>query len=386
MYNKNSPILFALALMSFGATDGALAGSGLSKTQQAIEPVKEKSLCDTIFALPTIYKDKENPYIQKVAFIGRYHGQFHYLDSNQGDHDDWENRRARLGMAIEFLKSFSFDFNFNLDVEGDGGRIFESLEDATLKWTLNKEFSISVGKQKAPISHEWSASSNKILTIERSRLSGTIAPNKMGGILLSYHQKGGFIGKFGVYSNAVDEDWEYPTFDGSASVFGSIGYELDKNSTIRLDYLFQDIGEGTNQYTPYEHAFSLNYDGKFDKFGLIADAMYGFGHGKTPDAYGIVLIPTYDITPWLKAVVRYTYGGSESDGGFSLQKRYERQAPDLITKNGNNYHAIYAGLNWYICGDKFKFMTGAEYATMDQNKGSKDFESVTYFGAVRLYF
>lgn len=376
-----------MAATAMTLTTSIQAGVMTTESKEFIEPVKDKSLCETIFSIPTIYKNKDNPYIQKIAFIGRYQGQYYYLDSNQGDTDDWDNRRARIGMEVDFLQALSFEFNFNLDFDGVTNRFVKSLEDAILTWKVSDEFKLSLGKQKAPITNEWSTSSKKILTIERSRIVNTVAPDVMGGLLASYKGSNGFLAKAGIYTNSVDDDWDYPTFDGSFSLFASVGYAFEGAGTLRLDYLYQDIdANGTNQFTPFEHVFSLNYSAEYGKIGIILDGIYGIGAGSTPDVYGLVVMPTYDITPWLKAVVRYTYGGSEADNGFRLQSRYEREAPDLVTSRGNDYHSIYGGLNWYVCGDKFKFMTGVEYSTMDQAHSSKDFESVTYFGAVRMYF
>lgn len=370
------------ALLSAAMTAGA-GQVAMDSKKVVAEPEEAKSLCDSIFSIPTIYKNEDNPYIQKIAFIGRYHGQYYYLDSNQGNADDWDNRRTRVGMDIDFLKKFSFEFNFNLNL--DGGRFVEDLEDAILEWEATDELTLSVGKQKAPLSKEWRTSSKRILTFERSRIVGIVVPDKMGGLLASYAGKNGLLLDAGIYTNSVDEDWAYPTFDGGAALFGSVGYKSKSFGEARLDYLYQDIKDGSNQVKPYDNAFSLNYTGTWGRCGLILDGIYGIGAGSTADAYGVVVMPTYDFTAWLKLVVRYQYGSSDSSKGYSLQSRYEREAPDLSASTGDNYQAVYAGLNWYICGDKFKLMAGGEYSTMDQSSGDT-YEAFTWLGGVRLYF
>ncbi len=359
-----------------------LTSAHLQDTQSPVE----KSSRDKAFDSLTLHQDTNHPGIQKIAIIGRYHGQYYYLDSSRGNAKDWEHRRARIGLSLDFLQSLSFEFNTNLNFDTNAARFSHSLEDATLKWTISDHFEVSLGKQKAPITHEWSTSSNKILTIERSLIVNSVAPDKMGGLLATCHADQALTLMAGIYSNSVDKDWEYPTFDASLSLFGSIAYKFGNAATLRLDYLYQDPDREANQSTPYEHAFSLNYSAEYGKLAIVLDAIYGIGAGDTPDVYGLVAMPSYDITSWLQAVVRYTYANSESNDGLSLQTRYEREAPDLITNKGNNYHSLYTGLNWYVRGDNFKLMTGVELAIMDQAHPTDDYKSITYFAAFRIFF
>jgi long-subunit fatty acid transport protein len=51
-----------------------------------------------------------------------------------------------------------------------------------------------------------------------------------------------------------------------------------------------------------------------------------------------------------------------------------------------NCHTLYAGLNYYICGDKLKLMAGYEYMTADQYDSTDDITSDTWMLAVRTYF
>ena len=34
-------------------------------------------------------------------------------------------------------------------------------------------------------------------------------------------------------------------------------------------------------------------------------------------------------------------------------------------ERGDSYHSIYAGLNYYLCGNNSKVQVGAEYETLD---------------------
>ncbi len=364
---------------TLAACASTFAGQPVAKE---IVEKEEKSLCDTIFSLPTLYQNKDNDVLQKFAIIGRYHGQYYFLDSNQGNADDWENRRARLGASAELFHFLKFSFNFNVDVEGEG-RFFEDLEDAVAEIKLNENFKLSIGKQKAPITHEWRTSSNKIVTFERSRIVNQTVPDKMGGALLSYKKENWLI-DLGAYTNSVDEDWAYPTFDGGSSYFASLGYKSAAGLT-RLEYLYSDLDPNVDntQTRGYEHVVSLNHNFEWDRLGIVADAIYA--SGDAGDVVGLIILPTYDITDKLKLVTRYQVATSDSDSGFSLQSRYEREAPDLVTSKGDFYQALYAGLNYYICGDNLKLMGGVEYTDFDQASGGS-YDAWTVFGGVRVSF
>ena len=86
----------------------------------------------------------------------------------------------------------------------------------------------------------------------------------------------------------------------------------------------------------------------------------------------------------LQLTMRYQYVNSSEDNGLHLQRRYEEK---VTVGEGDNYHALYAGLNYYIYGQKLKLMLGGEFASMDDhaNDGG-DYRGWTWFGAIRTYF
>lgn len=120
------------------------------------------------------------------------------------------------------------------------------------------------------------------------------------------------------------------------------------------------------------------------RFGLITDLIYASGDGAVADVYGLVFMPYYDLLERLRLVTRYTYAGGDGDRPLTLASRYERPAvQDGSSVRGDNYHSIYGGLNYYLCGDKLKLMAGVEYSTMG---GGSRYSGVTYLGGVRLDF
>ena len=53
-------------------------------------------------------------------------------------------------------------------------------------------------------------------------------------------------------------------------------------------------------------------------------------------------------------------------------------------RRGDSYHSIYAGLNYYLCGNNSKVQVGAEYETLDTTDG--DANNTTLWAAYRMYF
>jgi phosphate-selective porin OprO and OprP len=264
-----------------------------------------------------------------------------------------------------------------------------------LKWKPLDEFNVEVGLTKVPITNEWRTSSKEIITIERSDFINTAIPNKLGGVIANGKISDGFTkdGKFtygaGVYTATRDDDWAYPTFDGGSVIYSGIGYEFNKNHKLRYDnsFLVGNTDAPTNATKPYAYTSALSYSGKFldKKLSFDSDLVMAIGEDSQADLFGVILLPSYKLTEQIELVARYQYLVSNDDNGVSLQSRYERRASDLPTSKGNNYHALYGGVNYYIYKDKLKLMGGLEYSHMDlYNKGS--FNQMTLFGAVRFYF
>lgn len=383
--------LVPAVLLAAPAVAGAGTGSGAKEVELPGDPVQPEpvSLCDQIFGIPTLYRNPDNPYIQRFAIRGRYQGQYHYTDANTGDSDDWENRRIRFGADLDFLREFAFETRWNMKRESGPGRLFEDVFSMTVTWRPTPEFNLQVGKQKANITNEWRTSSGAILTFERSLLVNTVVPETMWGA-----RAGGRVGQFlyeaSVFTASVDGDnYKFPDFNGGLGLHGSIGYDyaagagLD-SAVVRLDYFYQDGDADNNAVRPYRHVFSLNSVHEIGRFGLNTDLIYASGESGVADVYGLVVMPYYDLLEKLRLVTRYTYAGGDGNAPLALASRYERPAvQDGSSIRGDNYHSVYAGLNYYLCGDKLKLMAGAEYSTMG---GDSRYSGITWLGGVRLDF
>lgn len=363
----------------------AFAGDSFSKAPvDSKAPVEDesKTFCD-YWAIPPLYKNGGNPFLQELGLHGRYHGQYYMLDSDQGDNDEWENRRWRVGAHASMFNFLKASIDINIDDEFSPW--YASIEEAVLRAEFSESFNLSVGKMKPNFTTEYSTSSKKIITFERSLLVNQLAPDKASGVTAD-----GEVGKFdynvGVYSGDIND--EFGDFNEGVFTLTSVGYDfsdatgLDK-SRFHLDYVWNS-SESNNSASPYNHSFSTGLELASGPVGLMTDFIYATGED---DAYGVVLMPTYDITDQLQLVGRYQYAHGENDS-LRAQSRYERHAP-LLTDGGHgeDYNAFYAGLNYYICEHKLKLMSGIEYSDLNDEAGDGgEFSGWTWFNGVRLYF
>jgi len=396
---KLTVLLWASAV--FGGAVHVDAGSQASQPETA-SPIIENpgftlnDALDNLWAFPVLYQDKENPFLQEVAFTGRYHGQIFSLNSDFGPAGGWQNRRQRFGGKIKFLNTFEASIDFNLNFNGaNTGRFVKDYESFGLKWKPAKAFQLEAGLFKVPLTNEWRTSSNKIITIERSDFINMAVPGMLGGMLATGEVADGFTkdGKFtygaGIYTVTRSEDWQYPTFDGGSMIYGGVGYKFNKNHDLRFDngILVGNTDVSTNAARPYTYTTALSYSGKFfdQKFWLQSDLVMATGEDEQPNLYGLILLPSYMLTEQIEIVTRYQYLVSDEDNGVRLQSRYERRAPELPTTYGNNYNALYGGVNYYIYKDRLKVMGGVEYSHMELVEGG-GYNQVTVFGAIRVWF
>jgi hypothetical protein len=83
-------LLSAIALASVSAAEPG-----------ALEPAP--SIYDKIWRYAEWYNDKDNPLIQSFRFTGRFQLDYALVEADQGNHDEWNIRRFRLGGGGETL-------------------------------------------------------------------------------------------------------------------------------------------------------------------------------------------------------------------------------------------------------------------------------------------
>jgi phosphate-selective porin OprO and OprP len=380
--------LFAapIAAMSLTAT-GAFAGEAPPAPLPPMGSIEEEtsaSVLDALWDLPVLYSNKENPILQKFSILGRYQGQYAVVDSDQGNFDDWENRRWRLGAGAQLFNRI--DLKGYINIDEDFNPFYSSLEELHMTIKVVDALSLTVGKEKPEWGYEWTTSSSKILTMERGLLTNQLLPAKSSGIA-AHGEASGFSYYVGAFSGDLDE--EFGNFDGGSFYIASVGYDFSETCGMdtmawRFDYLYNDREEGDTAAKNYENSFATSLVLGQGDFTVVNELMYATG--QSPDVYGLSIMPSYDITEKLQVVGRYQYAHGDNDG-LRAQSRYERKVPSITDGgHGDDYHAFYLGLNYYIHGHGLKLMSGLEYATLDGGSDGGDYDGLSWVSGIRINF
>ncbi|MEM7143667.1 MAG: porin [Verrucomicrobiota bacterium] len=386
-------LLIATLAVLIGITaPSALAGTAIphEATITTGSESEEASVLDKIWALPVLYEG-DDPYIQKIAIIGRYQGQYAWADSNRGEYNDWINRRFRLGTKINFLQNFEFETQLNLKrVYSRPGRFFRNFDTLFITWEPSDDFYLQVGQHKPKVTQEYATSSKYILTFERSLLVAQTIPAKIGGVTVGGNYKG-YDYSLGIFSGALSRDWLLPEFTGGIATLASLGRDVSDATKIRGDWFFTDGSSGNNAVRNTKHLISLNSTNDWGDWGLNTDFLYS----RTLDSenlYGIVLMPWVNLTDKIQAVFRYQFAASGNDTGIRSRALYERLTiDDGGSDRGDRYNAFYAGLTYYVGGGiwegknkhRLKIMNGIEYADLN-GPGSQS--TWTYIAGIRTFW
>lgn len=197
-----------------------------------------------------------------------------------------------------------------------------------------------------------------------------------------------------IYTAAVyagDDQREFTAFDAGVVYQAGLGYNLKEitgwdKAIVKLDYQYSDDAANAGGGASFEHSMSLNSTWEKGRFLMYTDLLGGTGRGNQGDVIGFHVIPAYFLTEDLQVVFRYQYAHGDNDG-IRLQSRYERLASDLTDGGrGEDYHAAYLGLNYYLYSHKLKVMAGVEYHNMDGGGDGGDFDGWTGLVGVRMYF
>lgn len=408
----------ALAFAPLAITPAIAGTDAKSIIEEA--PVEETGFCHWLSNKPgTLYKSKENPYIQELGIFGRFHYQHAFIDGKSDGQDFWYDnegdfRRARLGARIKFLNYFHAWANADMvrDSRPAGGTAdwdYHNLYEAQLLFDAQKAFSLDnhskfnlgYGKSEIKVAYETNTSSKKIKTVERSAIANKVFPPSLTGAWLD--AKTGNFGYYGgVFSTAFDEefaDWNQgELYIARASYDFTAASGCDKAEAL-ASFAYADHAGIEDALVNYEWAGSLAARVQHGKASYMANLIVGDNRDdaladRGGSFWGFVFMPTYWlIDNDLEAVFRYQYQAASEDKGIRLNSRYARTAgaaaqediAPLRAGRGDEHHSAYLGLNYYFCGDHSKVMAGVEYDDLDSD-GDDIYHGFTYFLAYRMYF
>ncbi|MDA7920747.1 OprO/OprP family phosphate-selective porin [Verrucomicrobiales bacterium] len=394
------------------AGDGKLIIDDKNPMAEAFSP------CD-IFDKNTLY-ESDNGFIRKVKLKGRYHGQYisqteDIDDVRDNGYHNLQHRRARIQMDFDLAHDLSFGFDANYsDGDGsstglvDGGDTFiNNFQTINLQWKPSDDFYVIIGKDKQDITREDIQSSRFIKTVERAPIVNEVGQQRPWGAQVGFLING-IEQRFGAWVyGAHDSGPEWVDFRANKGASYNLTVPVNENLDFHFDWNFVNNDGGRERArgdaevgtfgSAYEHAFAWGVDYEKDRFKLISDFIYGAnressgayrGSGEIPtgdDTWGFYVLPSYKITDRLEGVFRYQYmdSGREqrtqrfgNDGGGDNNARF----------NVENYHSVYAGFQYFLCGENLKLMGGYEYAWGDLFGTNTEIATGSWQFAVRTYF
>ncbi|MEJ6570992.1 MAG: porin [Akkermansiaceae bacterium] len=377
---------------SIAAISTALAGPTPAEVAPHA-PSTTGDWCNSLQTFGKFHSDKNASFIQELKFFGRFQWQAGSVDgddfSGMSTHDNFtEIRRLRIGTQVKFFNHFKLKVNANLEDGGpnDHSYGYHSLDEAKLTYSAGdilglEDVAFTYGRHKFTFSQEAHTSSKKIKTIERSNIANYFYGSARPTGLTATGTKGRVTGTFGIFS--TDTDTEIAGWDEGLAYYANLQMEA-AGGNVNFDFLYNDISTGDIDEFGFEWAASTAYTRTFGSWEVMANILYGERHDGDA-VYGFVLMPsTFLIEDRLEFVARYQFAGSDGDN-LKLTSRYAKRAGGDIGDKGDTNHTLYAGLNYYLCGNNSKFQFGVEHETMDQEDGDSA-DATTLWAAYRMYF
>lgn len=363
--------------------------------------------CNTLENFGTLYKNKENPYIQEITLSGRFHGQYAHVEGsdvngNNFNEDYREIRRLRAGIEIKAFHDFTIKGAANLENDtspagGDRELGYHDFDQVQLTYKKKDilgfdSLALSYGRHKLDLGQEASISSRKIKTVERSAISNKLSGGRYTGILASA-ERNGVSGTVGLVS--LDQSDFIGNWDAGRAIYANTSFEA-LGGEVLID-AFYNLDQGTiddQVDVGYEWAASVAWNGTLGSWDLMMNVAFGDnGNDTNPDRegsfYAFVVMPSKEIIEdKLEFVTRYQFQASTEDEGIRMDSRYARfaetGATDIGRGRGDSHQSIYAGLNYFFCGHNSKVMAGLEHETLSAQNGNVD--TTTLWLAYRMYF
>jgi len=237
-----------------------LSGSVMAGTINDPLPTEQAyhtgDFCTVLKDIGTVYKNKENRYIQDVSFFGRFQAQYGYVDGQDADGEDFnetsqEIRRLRVGLKIKAFNGFQLKGNVNLiddDNPSGGERSFgyQDFDQLQLSYTKKNylgfdSLKLSYGRHKIAVGHEGATSSKKIKTVERSAIANKLTNNRYTGLTVT-GERNGVEGTLGFLS--LDENDVLGNWGAGNAIYASTEFEALRGG-VRLD-AFYNLDDGSS--------------------------------------------------------------------------------------------------------------------------------------------
>jgi phosphate-selective porin OprO and OprP len=346
---------------------------------------KPESVYDRIWRFREWYRNEDNPFIQRLRFMGRYQQDFATVDADQGDHEEWNVRRLRMGLQATMLGSLLLHAEVDLNPQ-EADPVYVRFTDLYAEWSTRPELVVTVGKQGVPFTVDGATSSRDLIAIDRSNLTNNIwfTEEYLPGVSVS-GASDPWVYVVGAYSSGA-RNKELGEFSGGVVTLGSLGYDFAKSMAAKealasVNYVYQNPDPDNTFTRPFQHIVSLNLRLETTRWGLRSDLSAASGYYTQSNVWGVMVMPFVNITPKLQVVTRYNFLDSRDANGIRLAAYEDR----VVSGRGDEYHDAYVGANYYFYGHQLKLQTGVQFADLqDRANDGGAYSGVSWVTGVRL--
>jgi phosphate-selective porin OprO/OprP len=332
-----------------------------------------------------LYRNDKNEIIQQVLFTGRYQHDFALIEADQGDLDEWNVRRMRVGPRITLLRRFTLHAEVELNPQ-ERDPFYVRFTDFYLQWNRSSQFVMTFGKQGVPFTLDGATSSKELLTIDRSNLANNIwfPQEYIPGVSVS-GRRAPWVYRVGLYS-AGEANREFGEFNGDLFTLGVIGYDFAESigvdeALLTGNYVYQHPDRRNTFTRQLEHIASVNFRFEDEPWGVRADFSAATGYLGQTDLVGLMVMPFVSVTDKLELVGRYTLLDSDGPNGIRLAT-YESR---VVSGRGDRYIELYLGANYYFYEHKLKLQSGIQFADMrDRTNSGGAYSGVSWTTGLRI--
>ena len=370
------PAVERLRLPAAAAIDGSPAKS----------PPAEASVYDRLWRFAEWYRNDDNRVVQRVQFSGRFQQDYARVDADQGEHDEWNVRRLRLGARATLFRQFTLHGEAELNPQ-EREPLYLRLTDFYLQWNRNPRLVLTFGKQGVPFTSDGATSSRELIAIDRSNLANNIwfPQEYMTGVSVS-GRAAPWVYRAGVYSSGA-ANREFGEFTGGVFTLALLGYDFGpaiglEEALVTGNYLYQQEDPANTFTRQLEHIVSVHVRLEDEKWGTRADVSRAIGYLGQSDLSSVMAMPFYNVTPAFQIVGRYTLVTSDEPNGVRLAT-YENMV--VREGRGDRYREFYVGANYYVYGHRLKLQTGVGWGEMqDEANDLGAYSGVAWTSGVRV--
>jgi phosphate-selective porin OprO/OprP len=359
------------------STAVATQGSGTTDTRSIYDKIWQE--------FTTIYDDSSNPVVQRVLFSGRFQHDFAAIGADQGDHDEWNTRRLRLGPRVTLFRTFTLSVEAELNPQ-EMDPLYMRLTDAYLQWSRSGRFVVTAGKHSIPYTMDGATSSKELVAVDRSNLTNNIwfPQEYLPGVSVS-GRTAPWTYRLGVYS-AGTANKEFGEFDGGTATLAVVGYDFAKalgtrEALLAANYVHQNENPNNTFTRQLQNILSVNFKLDTERWGVRSDVSTATGYLRQSDLWGVMAMPYFNVTDKLQLVGRYTFLESDDPNGVQLAT-YENR---VVAGRGDEYNEMYVGANYYFYGHRLKLQTGVQVAGMnDRADDGGAYSGVSWTSGIRV--